>query len=152
MLTVDLLHPHSQELGLDPGLWLPNLHPGHGVEHAGRAAQPRAEGWGWVTAGGMLVPQRLHGQMFGASPNSLCRDAHGDSSSCRTAGKGNGERKAGKDTQSKINFWCLQWNHSKGPVGSLISSSQGTITYHFHAPFFTGVHQGHRSDNTNTKT
>lgn len=31
MLTVSLLHPHSQELGLDPGLWLPNLHPVHGV-------------------------------------------------------------------------------------------------------------------------
>lgn len=47
MLTVSLLHPHSQELGLDPGLWLPSLHPAHRVGDPGRAAQQRAgEGWG----------------------------------------------------------------------------------------------------------
>lgn len=46
MLTVNLLHPHSQELGLDPGLWLPNLHPANGIGDPGWAAQQRAEGQG----------------------------------------------------------------------------------------------------------
>lgn len=121
-----------------------------GLGHSSRGADAPEAAWA-----GAHEPA----QMFWASLNSLCRNAHRDTSFCRTGRKGSGKGRERHTPTHKPKLISGVYSEITAKVlwAPLLPLAKDKGRYHLLAIIFMhhfsqGVHQAHRSENTDTKT